>query len=260
MLSVLRVFSVSILGIILFSNALAQEVKHKITSNESTFIEFVLMADENIDSNDKESARQNLRRAESILANDSSIYTTYQAHFNKVYGKIYMQNDLQTSTTYFNRALAQFNDNIIEQSETQMFLGIANLYADNYEIAKMYFEQSKKVFDSYDDKFRIAQVYNNLAVLSYKKGDIQSAIEFCNTAISLNTEIGNTKNRAINEANLDYFNRNLSLSSNKVTVKEFNGEIKILVTGGTDDEPPPVVTSGGGTVSTNPPPVGSGLN
>ncbi len=139
-----------------------------------------------------------------MIPENSNNYT--KGVFNKISGKLAMKTDKDKALGFFNKANSYFIGNNREQTETAMFIGNTYYYAKNYIIAKIYYEQSKTSFEAQNDRLNLAQIYNNLGVISFAQKEYQLAISSCETALAINIELQNELNVSRNLINLMYFN------------------------------------------------------
>jgi CHAT domain-containing protein len=150
------------------------------------------------------------RRAEEIMSslvipenlNDYDI----KGLFNKISGKLVMKTDKTKALDFFNKANSFFVGNDREKAETSMFIGNTYYYAKNYSTAKTFYEQAKTSFELQNDQLNLAQIFNNLGVISYYQKDYPSAILNCENALAINISMQNELNEARNQINLMYFN------------------------------------------------------
>jgi CHAT domain-containing protein len=151
-----------------------------------------------------------VRRAEEIIASlvipESSNDYNIKGIFNKVSGKLVMKTDMIKALDFFNKANTFFVGNDHEKAETSMFIGNTYYYAKNYATAKTYYNQAKTSFELQNDQLNLAQIFNNLGVISYYQKDYQSAILGCENALAINISMQNELNVARNQINLMYFN------------------------------------------------------
>lgn len=129
--------------------------------------------------------------------------------FNKVSGKIYITKDNPRAISYFNKAKLYLAGNEFELNETKLFTGNAYYFAKDFMAAKSLYEESKPYFETHNDRDNLAQILNNLGVISYRQNNILGAISNCEHALSLNIEAQNDLNKARNLINLMYFNDDL---------------------------------------------------
>lgn len=161
----------------------------------------VKLADVYLDLNLREKAEQVLLTA----ALPDGAGNGIKGHFYKVSGKLYMKTDKEKALQFFNKAFSNFNGDEREQNEIKMFIGNTLYYARDFQNAKNYYEQAKSGFEQLNDQRNLAQILNNLSVISFNRDEIQSAIALCENALMINTENPNELNRARNLINLMYF-------------------------------------------------------
>lgn len=125
--------------------------------------------------------------------------------FNKVSGKIYINKDKNKSLTHFSKANAYLAENESELNEIKLFTGNTHFYAKDFTAAKNLYEESKLYFERQNDKYNLAQILNNLGVISYSQNDKPTAISECQYALALNIETNSNLNKARNLINLMYF-------------------------------------------------------
>lgn len=218
------------------------------SNTEADFADLIVQADVKLDSRERQSAEQYLFQANQILSQNPGISPFLQGHFNKVYGKFYMEQNAGAALQYFNTAMAKFSGNGLEQAETKMFIGITYYHAGNYTVAEGYFEQANVVFSALNDMQKSAQVLNNLGLIYFKRGDAASAQIFCQRSLSINNEIGNRVNASRNQFNLEVFAGLWANDFYRPPVGEPTGEM-----GGTGTGSSTITTSGSGTVVVTPP-------
>jgi tetratricopeptide (TPR) repeat protein len=187
---------------------LSAEPNAVLSNAESEFADLIIAADAELDSNDRIGAEQFLLQGNQILSQNPGINNFLKGHFNKVYGKFYMAYDAAIALQYFNTAMTQFSENVLEQAETKMFIGIAYYHAGNYTVSKSYFEEAKAIFDSQGDMSKSAQVLNNLGVVAFRQGNAEAAVILCNSSLNINNQIGNRVNASRNQHNLAVFTGN----------------------------------------------------
>lgn len=219
-----------------------------VSNTEADFADLIIQADAKLDLRERENAEQYLSQANQILIQHPGISVFLQGHLNKVYGKLYMEDNAATALQYFNTSLAQFSGDVLEQAETKMFIGITYYHAENYTVAEGYFEQAKAVFNSQGDMQKSAQVLNNLGLIYFQLGDAANAQLFCQMSLNINNEIGNRINANRNQQNLEFFAGFWSTDFYKPPV---GGAVDEL--GGTGTGSTPITTSGSGTVVVTPP-------
>lgn len=232
------------------ASILAAELEVELSSAESEFVDLVVKADAKLDLNDSAAAEQDLLQANQILVQNPEINVFFKGHFNKVYGKLYMKYNATVALQYFNTSISQFSENILEQAEVKLFIGITYYHAGNYALAKNYFETAKAIFDSQGDMQKSAQALNNIGVIHFLLGNSQIAVSFCERSYSINTEIGNRVNAERNRQNLEFFTG----GDGVVEFGNLPGENLLNVLGGSGTGGSTITTSGGGTVVV--PPVG----
>lgn len=125
--------------------------------------------------------------------------------FNKVSGKIFANKDKNKSLDHFSRANSFLAGNESELNEIKLFTGNTHFYARDFIAAKNFYEQSKPYFEIQNDKNNLAQILNNLGVISYSQDDAPTAINECQHALALNIETHSELNKARNLINLMYF-------------------------------------------------------
>ena len=219
-----------------------------VSNTEADFAGLVIQADAKLDLRERASAEQYLYQASHILTEHPDISVFLQGHFNKVYGKLYMENNAATALQYFNTALAQFSGDVLEHAETKMFIGITYYHAGNYTVAESYFEQAKTVFSAQSDMQKSAQVLNNLGLIYVQRGDAANARTFCERSLDINNEIGNRTNAIRNLQNLEYFD---AFWLTDLYHPPVEGEMEQM--GGTGTGSSTITTSGSGTVVVTPP-------
>ncbi|HEX8250130.1 MAG TPA: hypothetical protein VF599_18295 [Pyrinomonadaceae bacterium] len=225
---------------------LSAEANANVSTAEAEFTNLIVTADVKLDLNDRTAAAQYLTQANYILIQNPNIDIFLQAHFNKVYGKLYMTNNAATALQYFNTSVSQFSGNVLEQAETKMFIGITYYYASDYTTAKNYFEMAKNAFDLQGDMQKSAQALNNLGVVYYRQGDTQNAVIFCQNSLNINTEIGQRLNAFRNQQNLAVITGN---SANGLSNPLLDEDIINQAAGGTGTgSGSTITTSGSGTV------------
>jgi len=222
-----------------------------VSNTESDFADLIMQADAKLDSCERQSAEQYLTQANQLLTQNPGISVFLQGHFNKVYGKLYMEHDAATALPYFNTSITQFSEDALEQAETKMFIGITYYHAGNYTVAESYFEQAKAVFSAQGDMQKSAQVLNNLGLIYFQRGEAANAETFCQRSLNINNEIGNRANAGRNQYNLEAFAGFWSSDFYQPPVKDATGEM-----GGTGTGSGTITTSGSGTVVITPPPGG----
>ncbi len=181
---------------------------------------------ENVRANYKNSVNENLlaaikladvyfdlgdaRRAEDIMVSlvipENSNDYGIKGLFNKISGKLVMKTDVAKALDFFNKANSFFVGNDHEKAETLMFIGNTYYYAKNYATAKTYYNQAKTSFEVQNDQLNLAQIFNNLGVISYYQKDYQPAILSCENALAINISMQSELNIARNQINLMYFN------------------------------------------------------
>jgi CHAT domain-containing protein len=150
------------------------------------------------------------RRAEEIISSlvipENSNDYDIKGLFNKISGKLVMKTDKTKALDFFNKANSFFVGNDHEKAETSMFIGNTYYYAKNYATAKNYYDQAKTSFELQNDQLNLAQIFNNLGVISYYQKDYPTAILSCENALAINITMQNGLNEARNQINLMYFN------------------------------------------------------
>lgn len=218
---------------------------------EIEFTNYVKQADVEFDQGNIQGTQQNLTSAAQILTANPNLNIQLQGHYNKVKGKLYMTNSLNTALQYFNTSMSQFSASPGEQAKVKTFIGIAYYYAQNFSSAETYMNESKDFFYVANESENLAQSLNNLGVLSNQKGDSETAVSNCNQAYSINSANGNSPAASKNLQNINYFMTNglinFSLSYNSDEEKE----PEIIVSnggGGSQGSGSTIKTDGGGTV------------
>lgn len=211
---------------------------------ETEFADIIMAADNKLDLNDRASAEQYLIQANQILSQNTNINIFLQAHYNKVYGKLYMAYNATTALQYFNTSVSQFSGNTLEQAEAKMFIGITHYHAGNYPLAKSYFEEAKTVFDAQGDLKKSAQALNNLGVVYFRQGDAGSAQALCQSSFGINTQIGHKLNAVRNQQNLAIIAGTLTDSLRILLENEISAAAGGTGTGNGST----ITTSGSGTV------------
>jgi tetratricopeptide (TPR) repeat protein len=219
-----------------------------VSNIEADFADLVVLADAKLDLHERQNAEQYLTQANQLLNQNPGISVFLKGHFNKVYGKIYMEQNATTALQYFNTALTQFSGNSLEQAETKMFIGITYYHAGNYTVAESYFEEAKTVFSAQGDLQKSAQVLNNLGLIYFKRGDTANAETFCERSLNINNEIGNRINASRNQQNLSFFDGVLTSDFHRPSIADWFAQM-----GGTGTGSGTITTSGSGTVVVTPP-------
>lgn len=150
----------------------------------------------------------NVGKAEEVLltlnmTDETSEYI--KGLFYKVSGKIFAIKDKNRSLSHFNKANSYLAGNEGEINEIKLFTGNTHFYARDFPAAKNLYDESKLFFESQNDRNNLAQILNNLGVISYSQNDTLTAINECQYALALNIELRSELNKARNLINLMYF-------------------------------------------------------
>ncbi len=114
------------------------------------------------------------------------------------------QNDLTTSTRALERssAMAQRLGDLPRQARESNSLGIARREAGDAQEARALIESSLDIARRIKDRSREATALSNLVTLCVDSGDYDTAVEFAQMALVVDTELDNRWGIAINQTNL----------------------------------------------------------
>src|SRR5215218_6972819 len=83
------------------------------SNTEADFANLIIQADAKLDSRERASAELYLTQANQILTQSPGMSQFLQGHFNKVYGKFYMEQNAGAALQYFNTAHTQFSADVL---------------------------------------------------------------------------------------------------------------------------------------------------
>ncbi|MFY0673928.1 MAG: tetratricopeptide repeat protein [Bacteroidia bacterium] len=107
-------------------------------------------------------------------------------NFNNKIGSIYnTQKNYTKANEYFLEAFSLYDEINYELGKASTYSNIGNTFLnqDNFTEAESYFNRAKTIYDNEEDNVGIAKMISLLGKVNFKKGDIQSAIEFQRNAL-----------------------------------------------------------------------------